>query len=94
MAKPFDWTPLVENEFDDIYGLDDLYNRHFFGKVVINFQNGEPKSVNVEQTHISKSERTRRRDGRIRRSNSLYPEGYGDNNTSQYGGFVAKNEGQ
>ena len=91
MSKTFDWTPLLERDFDDIYGLDNLYNRRFFGKVVINFQGGEPKSVNIEQTHLSKTERTRRREQRIMQSNNIYPEGYGENNTRD--GFVAKEKG-
>lgn len=89
----FDWRDILEREIERRPELQYLLRNRFFGKLVINFQ-ARPVCINKEQTFLTEGEEERRRMLRARRSNSRYPEGYGDINNTQTNGFVAEEEGQ
>jgi hypothetical protein len=92
-SNKFDWRDILEHEIERRPELQYLLQKRFFGKLVVNFQ-ARPVCINLEQTFLTEQEEQRRRDLRARRSNSRYPEGYGDINNTQTNGFVAEEEGQ
>jgi len=70
-----DWLEFFNEQFCNDKDIPYLKRDRFYGKLVINFQNGEPRTTNTEKCHLSKNEQERRRLERTRSYNVLHPGG-------------------